>query len=117
SGSAMPTPSSRAGSWRRSARPALSCRRKRPSEAGASRRRHGDTGTRMTTGRAEGTAAGAGRMRPFAAGRFRPLSLRSKLLLFLAALAFCGTVVLAFAAWEYGRRAADEAYDRLITGS
>ncbi len=71
----------------------------------------------MTTGRAEGTAAGAGRMRPFAAGRFRPLSLRSKLLLFLAALAFCGTVVLAFAAWEYGRRAADEAYDRLITGS
>ncbi|HET8728013.1 MAG TPA: sensor histidine kinase [Alphaproteobacteria bacterium] len=47
----------------------------------------------------------------------RPLSLRSKLLLFLGSLFLGATVVLAAAAREYGRRAADHAYDQLLAGS
>src|SRR3546814_19437661 len=45
------------------------------------------------------------------------LSLRSKLLLFLGALSLGGTIVLAVAALEYGRRAADQGYDQLLAGS
>src|SRR3546814_215774 len=45
------------------------------------------------------------------------LSLRSKLLLFLGALSLGGTIVLAVAALEYGRRAADQVYDQLLAGS
>lgn len=45
------------------------------------------------------------------------LSLRSKLLLFLGCLSLGGTLILAAAALEYGRRAADHAYDQLLAGS
>src|SRR3546814_18058439 len=45
------------------------------------------------------------------------LSLRSKLLLFPGALSLGGTIVLAVAALEYGRRAADQVYDQLLAGS
>src|SRR3546814_6993757 len=45
------------------------------------------------------------------------LSLRSKLLLFLGGLSLGGTIILAVAALEYGRRAADQVYDQLLAGS
>src|SRR3546814_17578138 len=45
------------------------------------------------------------------------LALRSKLRLFLGALSLGGTSVLAVAALEYGRRAADQVYDQLLAGS
>lgn len=46
-----------------------------------------------------------------------PLSLRGKLMLFLSGLLLAGTVALFLAAREYGRRAADHAYDQLLAGS